>query len=478
MEIAEYTNLDGLSLAEAIARGELSATEAVKLARAAAENVNDSLNAVVAFLDQPVSAKPAEGACFVGVPTFQKDLGAGFVGQKQESGSRVARGQVAPLTAYFSQRMVDAGLQILGRTTCPEFGLTMTTESVATGITRNPWNTEHITGGSSGGSAALVAAGVVPLAHTNDGGGSTRIPASICGNVGLKASRGRISLGPILNDVSMPLIAEGCNSRTVRDTAAFLDAVCKPSLGEATFCATQGSFLQGLLAAPKKYRIAVSLDDWGNAPMDSVVRSEVERIANSLRQRGHQVEEATPNSVHGDEAEKSFQIMWCALAHLTVTASAMMTGNTPGPDALEPITLQMYEAGARVTALEHALALSGANNIGRDFAAFFQEWDLILTPTLNRGTPEVGSPLTLSSDLKLDDWFEAATQIVPHTPVANMTGIPAISVPCAIGPGNLPLGMQFMAPMGGEAALLDIAQQLEESEPWIGRRPTVFASGT
>ena len=128
--------------------------------------------------------------------------------------------------------------------------------------------------------------------------------------------------------------------------------------------------------------------------------------------------------------------------------------------------------------MEHALALIGANNIGRNFAAFFQEWDLILTPTLNKGTPEVGSAITLSSDLKLDDWFEAATEIVPHTPVANMTGIPAISVPCSIGPGNLPLGMQFMAPMGGEAALLDIAQQLEESEPWIGRKPAVFASGT
>lgn len=476
MDIAEYTRLDGLALAEAIARGELSAAEAATLARTAAQGVNESVNAVVAFLDEPLSAKPTEGARFGGVPTFQKDLGAGYAGQKQEIGSRLAQGQVAPLTAYFSQGMLDAGLQILGRTTCPEFGLTMTTESVATGITRNPWNTDHITGGSSGGSAALVAAGVVPLAHTNDGGGSTRIPASICGNVGLKTSRGRVSLGPILNDVSMPLIAEGCNSRTVRDTAAFLDAVCKPTLGEATFCSTQGSFLEGLSLAPKKYRIAVSMDGWGNAPMDSVVRSEVERIANSLRQCGHQVEEAAPGSVHGDEAEQSFQILWCALAHLSVTASAMMTGNTPGPDTLEPVTLQMYEAGAKITALEHALALSGANNLGRDFAAFFQQWDLILTPTLNKGTPEVGSPITLSSELKLDDWFAAASAICPHTPAANMTGIPAISVPCAIGPGNLPLGMQFMAPMGGEAALLDIAQQLEESEPWIGRRPAVFAS--
>lgn len=476
MDIAEYTRLDGLALAEAIARGELSAAEAATLARTAAQSVNDSLNAVVAFLDEPLSAKPAEGARFGGVPTFQKDLGAGYAGQKQEIGSRLAQGQVAPLTAYFSQGMLDAGLQILGRTTCPEFGLTMTTESVATGITRNPWNTDHITGGSSGGSAALVAAGAVPLAHTNDGGGSTRIPASICGNVGLKTSRGRVSLGPILNDVSMPLIAEGCNSRTVRDTAAFLDAVCKPTLGEATFCATQGSFLQGLSQAPKKYRIAVSMDGWGNAPMDSAVRSEVERIANSLRQCGHQVEEAAPGSVLGDEAEKSFQILWCALAHLSVTASAMMTGNAPGPDTLEPVTLQMYEAGGRITALEHALALSGANNLGRDFAAFFQQWDLILTPTLNRGTPEVGSSITLSSELELDDWFAAASAIVPHTPAANMTGIPAISVPCAIGPGNLPLGMQFMAPMGGETALLDIAQQLEESEPWIGRKPAVFAS--
>jgi amidase len=476
MNISEYTRFDALGLAELIAQGELSATEAADLARSATESVNGTLNAAVALLDEPVSGTPARDARFTGVPTLLKDLGAGVAGVTQECGSRIAAGQAAPVTAHFCQHMLDAGLQLIGRTACPEFGLTMTTESVASGITRNPWNPGHITGGSSGGSAALVAAGAVPLAHTNDGGGSTRIPASICGNVGLKTSRGRVSLGPMLNDIFMPLISEGCNSRTVRDTAAFLDAVCKPVPGEATCGTSPESFLQGLSSAPGKYRIAVSLDAWGDETMDPVIRNEVERIASSLRQQGHQVEEAAPDAVQADAAAQSFQVLWCALAYLTVSASAMLGGRTPGPDTLEPITLQMFEAGSKITALEHTLALSGANNLGRNFAAFFQDWDLILTPTLNRGTPEVESKFTLSSDLSLDDWFEAVRGVCPHTPIANMIGVPAISVPCATGPGGLPLGMQFIAPMGGEARLLDIARQLEESEPWIDRRPAVFAS--
>ena len=225
-----------------------------------------------------------------GVPTFIKDLGL-YSRLKQEQGSRLTEGFVAPITTNFAQNMIDAGFQFMGRSTCPEFGLTLTTESVAKGATKNPWNTEHIAGGSSGGSAALVASGVVPLAHSNDGGGSTRIPASCCGNVGLKVSRGRISLGPIANDI-FSNYCRGCNSKTVRDTAAFLDAVSKPAIGEGIINSyKEESFLSIINDSPKKYKIAVSLDDWGPHPMHPEIKSELERVAESLRENGHQVEE-------------------------------------------------------------------------------------------------------------------------------------------------------------------------------------------
>ena len=272
MNIEEYVKYDAIGLAELLEKGEVTAQELASLAREAAEKVNDKLNAIVSIFDEPYQDDVIEGAKFRGVPTFIKDLGASISGLPQESGSMLTKGFVSPVTTHFAQSFLNAGFQVIGRSTCPEFGLTLTTESVSQGITRNPWNTDHIAGGSSGGSAALVASGVVPLAHSNDGGGSTRIPASCCGNLGLKTSRGRVSLGPINNDVSSPLIAEGCNSRTVRDTAAFLDAVSKPAVGEGVMNKfIQESFLAGLEKPPEKYRIAVSFNDWGSDPIDSEI---------------------------------------------------------------------------------------------------------------------------------------------------------------------------------------------------------------
>ncbi len=477
MNISEYTKFDALGLAALIQQGEVTSAELSQLARQAADQVNDSLNAVVGYVEDIHASSPADNAQFVGVPTFLKDLGASIKGMPQEMGSRITLGYKAGITTDFAQRVLDAGFNILGRTACPEFGLTLTTESIANGNTRNPWNSAHITGGSSGGSAALVAAGVVPLAHTNDGGGSTRIPASICGNVGLKTSRGRISLGPVMNDVSAPLIAEGCNSRTVRDTAAFLDAVAGSMPGEGNLpAAIPGSFLEGLKGAPKKYRIAVSLDDWGTTQLNTEVRSEVERIAESLRQMGHQVEEKTPDIVKGGAIMSCFETLWYSLAHATVSQLAPMTNRVPGPDTLEPTTLDMVEAGSRVSALEYSGAMAFSNVVSRELGQFFKHWDLVLTPTLAGATPRIGSNASLNSGEELSAWFEEVIALVPHTPVANFTGLPAISVPCGIGPGNLPLGMHFLAQMGGEAALLDVAQQLEEAEPWINRRPDIFAT--
>ncbi len=477
MNVEEYVSYDALGLAELVTKGEVTGDELSALARQAAEQVNDSLNAVVGYVDYDHVGETAGDARFVGVPIFLKDLGASIAGVKQEMGSRFTSGYVPSYTAHFAEQMLKAGFNVIGRSTCPEFGLTLTTESLAHGRTCNPWNTDYITGGSSGGSAALVAAGAVPLAHTNDGGGSTRIPASICGNVGLKTSRGLVSLAPIMNDVTGPLIAEGCNSRTVRDTAAFLDAVVGPASGEGTiYHEPEISFLESLKEAPRKYCIAVSLDDWGGGAMDPVIRAEVERIAETLRGMGHQVDEATPDVVKGNAIAEAFKPLWFVLAEGTVKQLAPLTNRVAGPETLEPTTLEMVAAGSKISAFEHSSAIGLSNVVSRQLGLFFNDWDLLLTPTLNQATPKLDSKVTLHSGASLDDWYQAALTVVPHTPMANLSGIPAISVPCGIGPNDLPLGMHFFAPMAGEVELLDIARQLEEAEPWIGRRPEIFAA--
>jgi len=474
VNLEEYTKHDAIGLAELVKKGEVTDKELANLSHEALNNVNNSLNAVVAVFDEPYKEESGEKAIFKGVPTFIKDLGASIAGITQESGSRLTKGLVAPLTTNFAQNMLNSGLQFIGRSACPEFGLTLTTESLAQGATRNPWNTDHIAGGSSGGSAALVAAGVVPLAHSNDGGGSTRIPASCCGNVGLKASRGRISLGPIMNDVNSPIIAEGCNSRTVRDTAAFLDAVSKPAIGEAIMNNfKKESFLTLMGQAPKKYKIAVSFEDWGDNPMDPQIKEELERIAESLRENGHQVEEATPPVINLDYFD-AFKTIWYAMANLVVKTNATLTNKEPSLDNLESITFQMVAEGEKVSSFDQTLSMGMAGHMSLEFGHFFEEWDLLLSPTFIQGTPKIGSPLTLNSKCTLDEWFEEASRFIPGTPIANMTGLPAISIPCAIGPGGLPLGMHFFSGMGKERILIDIARQLEESDPWIDRHPSIY----
>lgn len=476
MNIDEYVRYDALGLADLVARGEVTAEELTALARAAAEQVNPELNAIAGSVDPAVSGTPDADARFVGVPTFMKDLGASIEGMKQEMGSRLCEGYVAETTTHFAERVLAAGFNVIGRTTCPEFGLTLTTESMAAGRSANPWNTDHICGGSSGGSAAMVAAGVVPLAHTNDGGGSTRIPASICGNVGLKTSRGRVSLAPGMSDVTAPLVVEGCNSRTVRDTAAFLDAVALAAPGEATiFAPHEHSFLAGL-DNRGSYRIALSLDPWGEAEMHPDIRREMERIGGVLRDLGHEVESATPSVLTDGIVTEKFQVLWFSLAQLTVEETAPLTNRQPGPDTLEPMTLLMAEMGRKITALDFNQAIGESNAVARSLAEFFDDWDLLLTPTLNQPTPKLGSNLTLHAGNSIEDWYDAALQVVPHTPVANFTGLPAISVPCGRGPGDMPLGAHFFGAMGQEAKLLDVAAQLEDADPWRDRRPAVFAT--
>ena len=479
MNLDEYCGLDGVAIGELIKNKDILPTEVAQLAKTAAENVQNDLNASVEIFQTPISRPSQSSGPLVGVPMFLKDILATIEGVKQECGSRLLKGTVSETTSHFSRRTLDAGLQVIGRSTCPEFGLTLTTESISEGITRNPWNPKKIAGGSSGGSAALVAAGVVPVAHSNDGGGSTRVPASACGNLGLKTSRGLVSLGPRLNDVLAPLVSEGCNSRTVRDTAAFLDIVSGREPGDAVLTTKEEcGFLNHHKISPKPLRVAVCGQSLlGNIPLDSFIQSELERIAQVLIDLGHEVELYTPPFfLDGQHVVNAFKTLWLSLAGASIGSAAINSGRAPGIETLEPVTLKMYEAGLKVSAIEKDLALSISNGLANEVADFFKVYDVLLTPTFISETPEVESNITLTSDLSLDDWFYNATSHVPHPALANLTGIPAISIPCATAPDGMPLGMQFFAPLGDDLLLLQIAYQIEQTLPWIERRPCVHAS--
>ena len=202
--------------------------------------------------------------------------------------------------------------------------------------------------------------------------------------------------------------------------------------------------------------------------------SELERIAESLRGIGHRVEEATPTIVQVDYFE-GFKVLWYSLAYFAVNSMAPMINRVPEATTLESITLQMVKEGEKIRAFDVDRTMALSNQMSREFGEFIQNWDLLLTPTLIKGTPKVGGPITLNSKLTLDEWYDAASSLIPATPIANITGVPAISVPCGLGPGGLPLGMHFLAAMGNERVLIDIARQLEESEPWINRTPPVYA---
>ena len=479
MNLDEYCGLDGVALGELIKNKEILPTELAQLAKTAAKNVEDNLNASVEIFETPISRPSQSSGPLAGVPMFLKDILATIDGVKQECGSRLLKDTVSETTSHFSRRILDAGLQVIGRSSCPEFGLTLTTESTAEGITRNPWNLNKIAGGSSGGSAALVAAGVIPVAHTNDGGGSTRVPASACGNLGLKTSRGLVSLGPRLNDVLAPLVSEGCNSRTVRDTAAFLDIVSGPESGDAVITAKpEREFLSQHNISPKTLRIAVCGQSLlGNIPLEGFIHSELERVAQVLTDLGHEVELYTPTFfADGQHVVNAFKTLWLSLAAASIGSAAINSGKTPSVETLEPVTLKMYEAGLKVSAIEKDLALSISNGLAHEVAEFFNAYDLLLTPTFISETPDVKSNITLTSDLSLDDWFYNATSHVPHPALANLTGIPAISIPCALAPDGMPLGMQFFAPLGHDLLLLQIAHQIEQAIPWINRRPPIYVS--
>ena len=470
MQFSEYSRYDGLGLAELVRTKQVSPAELVETAIAAAVRLNPQLNFMVfADFDRAcaAAAKQTFTGPFAGVPMFLKDILAFAQGMPTRQGARFIPPLSFPADSLLTKKFRAGGLIPLGKTNVPEFGLLPFTEGRLYGPARNPHAPAYSTGGSSGGSAAAVAAGVVPLAHGNDGGGSIRIPASCCGLVGLKPTRARVSLAPELGEGVDGLAVDFVLTKSVRDAAAALDVVAGNIQGDPYWAPpAPPSWLEAAAEKPPRLRIAVSFRKLDGNPLHPDCEEAVERAAKLCEDLGHAVEEATPAFDLG-LLVPSFIIIWTANLATAIDYTARVTGQTPAPDLFEGLTWGMYEAGKRVAASDYLLAKAALQQAGRAAARFHETYDLWLTSTL--GTP----PMKLGSfDGEERDIMKAFTALfdyVPFTALQNVTGQPAISLPLHWNAEGLPIGAHFVGRFGEEVTLLQVAGEIEGMMPWAAR---------
>lgn len=477
MQLHEYTQYDGLGLAELVRRGEVHPRELAAAAVSAIEAVNPTLNGVIEVyaeaLDQPDAEDPQ--APFAGVPFLRKDIGATEAGRLVEMGSRLCAGLVAPRDAFLTTRFRAAGLRFLGRTTTPEMALHGTTESVLSGATANPWDPTRIAGGSSGGSAAMVAAGAVPLAHASDGGGSIRVPAACCGLVGLKPSRGRVTAGPAMGHPK--LTTELVVSRTVRDTAAALDAVSGPQAGEPFEIPPPTlPWSQQIASPPGPLRVAFSTVTPNGAPVDAEVAAVVEAAASMLAELGHEVTEAAPDFGF-ERLRGAFMDLFSVVATGALPLLAERLGRPIDTSTLEPVTLRWYEHAQSVSGRAYDEALTVCDRIARRIGVFQEDYDVLLTPVLAQLPQLLGTQGGTQDQLSMAESVDLMFALLPFTAVLNLSGQPGISLPTGVSTSGLPIGVQLAGRFGEEGTLLQVASQLEEAMPWAGRRPGVHAGG-
>jgi len=478
----EFAALDATAQAELVQRREVSPRDLVEAAITRLERLNPALNAVShpcleRARKRAARLEPGSGP-FAGVPLVMKDIGGSEAGEPYHAGMRFLRDQafVESEDSYVAQRLQAAGFVSLGRTNTPELGLLPTTECDAHGPTRNPYNLDHSAGGSSGGSAAAVASGIVAVAHASDGGGSIRIPASSCGLVGLKPTRGRVSFGPSHGERWSGLSTEFALTRSVRDCAALLDVLAGPMPGDPyTAPPPRTPFRDALGAQPSGLRIGVLRRAPRNEPLDPECRTAVDRMARTLEDLGHKLEEACPPAL--DEGEAG--VHWLVIAACNTALTLARCGERAGRDVtqsdVEPLTWALAERGRLFPAYEWLRSLEFIHAYGRRLRSFWDRagFDLLLTPTTAAPPPPLGH--VRSTD---DDPLRALTRAAPfgiYTLPFNLSGQPAISLPIHHTPGGLPVGAHLCADFGREDLLLGVAAQVEEARPWT--HPLPGASG-
>lgn len=466
----EYEQYDALGLAELVQRGEVSALELLQASLERQARHNPQLNAVVTSLEDAARAQVNAGVPdgpFQGVPFLVKELVASVLGTPTTFASRLYAHNMPAADSEIVVRMRGAGLVITGKTNSPEFGLSPTTESALYGVTRNPWQLDLTPGGSSGGSAAAVASGIVPMAHATDGGGSIRIPASCCGLFGLKPTRARSTAGPEGGEGLNGLAQQHVVSRTVRDSAALLDVIAGPMPGDPYQAVPpHRPYRQELVRAPGRLRIAFADTAPTGVAVDAACVAAVRDAARLCEQLGHHVEQASPD-YDAHALERGFEMVFAANAMANI--ARVTGGDMPGPGLVEPLTYALAERGRSITAAQYILNLHGLHRQSRRIAAFFETYDIWLTPTLAQ-TPRPISHFDIYS-ADVDKWMRALGDYLPFTYPFNITGQPAASVPLYWDAQGLPIGCQFAARYGQEDMLLQLCAQLEQARPWFHRRP-------
>jgi amidase len=472
----ETTWLDATAQADLVRRGEVSPRELTEAAIARIEEVNPKLDAVIRTrfdaARREAAADLPDGP-FRGVPILLKDLGCLVEGEATAFGIGPMRDLPFPVTSYLAQQFRAAGFISLGRTNVPELGTTVTTEPRSFPAARNPWDPAHSAGGSSGGSAAAVAAGLVPVAHASDGGGSIRIPASECGLVGLKPTRGRVSQGPLTGEAWAGSVVDGALTRTVRDAAGVLDMISRPMPGEPYYAPPLPRPLAREVGAdPGRLRIGM-LDRPGIEGYldDPECRAAVAGAASLLESLGHHVDESAPAAMFEQEILGHFNTIIAADTESTLQAFEALLGRPIGEEEIEPRNAAYRRAGRELRAVTYLQSRAWLGTWARRMAAWWASHDLLLTPTVGAPPPQLG-------------WFTAAgpeqegtriTSFIPYTAQFNMTGQPAISLPLHWTEGGLPVGVQLVAAYGREDLLVQVASQLEQAAPWSERHPPVHA---
>lgn len=459
--------MDGVATATAIRDRRISAEQAVEAAIRRLEAVNAQINAVAYpnFERARTQARGARQGPFAGVPTLIKDINA-QAGLPFTAGSRAWKSRVASTDQPYLAALERSGIISIGRSTTPEFGLLPTTETALTGATRNPWNLGHSTGGSSGGSAAGVAAGVVPVAHATDGGGSIRIPASCCGLIGLKPSRGRTVGAADLAKVT-DVSVWGCNSRTVRDTAAWFAAteLTGPQARYAPVGLVSGPVSQrlrfGFLDVPKE--IAPSAEV---AEVMEAARRSIRKLNQPIRDVGLPFDRAA--------VANAFMTLWESNAAAAVKQAADANGRAPGPEDFEPVTLGMAARGGRYTEAQRAQAVAVLEDMTQRYLAQFESIDVLVTPVLGEAPVEIGVFGPTRSYEEIEDRLR---RYAAYTPVENASGACAIALPIGQSKKGLPIGLQFASKPGNERILLELAYTLERALLWYDQRPPLWVGG-
>ncbi len=470
----EYENFDALGLADLVRRKEVTPNELLEAAIERVEARNPAVNAVTMKLydygRQGIADGLPDGA-FRGVPFLFKDLTASIAGVKMTRGSKFfADTPPSPIDSEHVKRLKRTGLVIFGRTNTCEIGLSLTCEPQLHGPTRNPWNTEHISGGSSGGAAAAVAARMLPLAHASDGFGSIRAPAACCGLVGLKPSRGRNTFAPILGEGLGGCSTEHAVSLSVRDSAALLDATHGAGTGDPYVAPPPARpYLEETQTTLGALRIAWTSNAPNGANIDPQCLRLLEQIALLCEELGHHIEQCDPE-IDGDRIVPAFVTL--AAANTVVNLATHPTKGRPAhADEVERITWLTAKLGEKISAPDYVSATQTAHRLGRQMAAFHSQWDVLLTPGLASPAVKLGWLDMMMDDV--DEYWQRVFRFSPFTVWFNLTGQPAMMLPLGQSDSGLPLAVQLVAPFGDEATLLRLGGQLETARPWIDRKPAI-----